>query len=62
MKYDRVVNEKKRKLAEELSKPEEEQNKHKIRRLEKSIKRNKNIANKIARCKKNKRRKIERRL
>lgn len=35
---------KKQKLKEELEKPKEDQNHHKIKRLQESIKRNKNIA------------------
>ena len=38
---------KKEELKEELSKPEEERDKYKIRRLKKSIKRNKDIAHNI---------------
>lgn len=38
---------KKEKLKEELSKPEEEQNREKVKRLQESIKRHKNIGKQI---------------
>jgi hypothetical protein len=42
--YSERLTIKKQRLKEELQKPKEEQNKYMIRRLEESIRRNKNIA------------------
>lgn len=51
------IDEKKRKLKIELSKPIHEQNKKKIKRIEESIQRNKNIAHIICQRRRRKSRK-----
>lgn len=52
------IDRKKKALKFELSKPEEEQNRFKIRRLKKSIERNKEISRKYAHRRKMKRLKL----